>query len=69
MGFTEIHTTKPNYYWVVNGVRYHRFKYNKQKLVNEGYDINKTEVQIMAELGHYRIWGVGQKRFEYNIQK
>ncbi len=50
-------------------VRYHRFKYNKQKLVNEGYDINKTEVQIMAELGHYRIWGVGQKRFEYNIQK
>lgn len=69
LGFTEIHTTKPNYYWVVNGVRYHRFKYNKQKLVNEGYDINKTEVQIMAELGHYRIWGVGQKRFEYNIQK
>lgn len=66
LGFKLVHITKPNYYWVVSGVRYHRFKFNKKKLVNKlGFDNNKTEVQIMNEMGSYKIWSCGQKRYEY----
>jgi hypothetical protein len=28
----------------------------KQKLVNMGFDPNKTEVEIMSELGYYKIY-------------
>jgi len=67
LNFKEIHLTKPNYFWIVDGVRHHRFKYNKQKLIKEGFDSNKTEVQIMHELNYYRIYGCGQVRYEYHF--
>jgi hypothetical protein len=65
LGFDYCHLSKPNYFWVVDGVRKHRFTYNKKKLVKQGFDPNKTEVEIMHELGHYRIYGCGQVRWEY----
>ena len=33
-----------------------------------GYDASKSEVEIMHELGHYRIWGCGQKKWIYEPQ-
>ena len=69
LGFKEIHLTKPNYFWVVNNIREHRWKYNKQKLVKEGYDPSMTEVEIMHNRGYYRIWACGQKRYEYILSK
>jgi hypothetical protein len=36
LGFTKQHLSKPNYFWVVDGIRYHRFNFNKQKLIKEG---------------------------------
>ena len=65
LNFNYIHTTKPNYWWVVSGLRYHRFTYNKKRLIKEGNDPNKTEVQIMYEKGYFRLFGCGQKRYEY----
>jgi len=67
LNFKYIHLTKPNYFWVVNNIRHHRFKYNKQKLIKEGFDSNKTEVEIMYELNYYRIYGCGQVRYEYHF--
>jgi len=67
LNFKEIHLTKPNYFWIVDGVKHHRFKYNKQKLIKDGFDSNKTEVQIMHELNYYRIYGCGQVRYEYHF--
>jgi hypothetical protein len=67
LGFKEIHLTVPNYFWVINKKREHRWKYNKQKLIKEGFDSNKTEKEIMYSRGYYRIYGVGQKRYEYYI--
>lgn len=66
--FTEIKKDKilVNYWWVVNGVRRHRFNYNKQKLIKLGYDRTKTEVEIMHELKHYRIFGCGQVKWIWN---
>jgi len=65
LGFEYSHTSEPNYFWVVNGIRKHRFNFTKKKLVSQGYDRLKTEVEIMHDLGHYRIWGCGQKKWIY----
>ena len=65
LGFDYIHKTKPNYWWVVDGVRHHRFTYNKKRLVKEGADQSKTGVEIMYDRGYYRIFGCGQDKYIY----
>jgi hypothetical protein len=67
LGFKFCHNTDPNYYWVVNDVRRHRFNYRKDKLVKEGFDSDKSESQIMNERGYYRIWDCGSSKFIYNL--
>jgi hypothetical protein len=68
LGFEYKHTSSPNYYWVVNGTKQHRFKYNKKKLVSKfGADIDKSESMIMNEMGYYKVWSCGQIRYEFNI--
>jgi hypothetical protein len=63
IGFKFLHRSPPNYWWVVGGVRKHRFNYNKKKLVKMGHDPLKTEVEIMHGLNNYRIWGCGQEKW------
>jgi hypothetical protein len=67
LGFKCINDKKIvlNYWWAVDGIRKHRFTYCKQKLVKMGYDKDKSEVQIMNDLGYYRIWGCGLKKYVY----
>jgi len=68
LGFTMIHLSKPNYYWILGDKRYHRFKYNKKKLVNKyGSDPNLSESQIMRNWGYHKIWSCGQVRYEMLI--
>jgi hypothetical protein len=69
LGFQNIHLSKPNYYWVIGDKRYHRFKYNKKKLVNKfGSDANLSETQIMNNWGYHKIWSCGQVRYEKQVQ-
>lgn len=63
LGFKYSHRTSPNYWWVVDKLRHHRFTYNKKRLVKEGADSNKTEVQIMYEKDYFRIFGCGQDKW------
>ena len=65
LGFEKIHLSKPNYYWCKNLERKHRFTFNKQQLVKEGFDSSKTEVEIMHERKWFRVYGCGQVRWEY----
>jgi G:T-mismatch repair DNA endonuclease (very short patch repair protein) len=65
LGFTKQHLSKPDYFWCKKLERKHRFNYNKQKLIKEGYDSNKTEVEIMHERGYFRLFGCGQYRWVY----
>jgi hypothetical protein len=68
LGFENIHLSKPNYYWIIGDKRYHRFKYNKKKLVNNfGSDNNLSETQIMNNWGYYKIWSCGQIRYEKQV--
>jgi len=49
LGFEFISKTEPNYYYIIDGIRKHRFNFRKDKLVREGHDKNKTEHEIMLE--------------------
>ena len=68
LGFEYVRTSDINYWWVVKGIRRHRFGYNKKKLIKMGHDPLKTEVEIMHELGNYRIWGCGQEKWLYKVK-
>ena len=57
--FEHIHDSKPNYSYVVGAKRENRFKYRKDRLVEEGYDKEKSEHEIMLERKIYRIYDCG----------
>jgi hypothetical protein len=63
LGFELSHLSEPNYYYIINGVRNHRFNFRKDKLVKEGFDKNKTEVQIMKERKIMRIFDCGMEKW------
>ena len=63
LGFKYSHTSNPGYWYVVDGIREHRFNWRKQKLIKLGYDDRKTEEEIMSELGYYRIYNAGNKKW------
>ncbi len=63
LGFEFLCNTDLGYFWCINEKRYHRYKFRKQELIKEGYDSNKTEIQIMHERGYYRIWDCGNEKW------
>lgn len=63
IGFKLISQTPNNYFWVKNTIRYHRFNFRKDKLIKEGFDRNKTEIEIMYERGYYRVFDGGSKKW------
>ncbi len=67
LGFKYLHTSKPGYWYLIDGIRQHRFNWRKQKLIKLGHDPNKTEEEIMLELGHYRIYNAGNKKWQLII--
>ena len=68
LGFEYSHTSKPGYWYVIDGIREHRFNWRKQRLVKMGYNSNKTEEEIMSELGYYRIYNAGNKKWIYKSE-
>ena len=68
-GFQFDGLTKPGYVWVK---RYgteilSRYNTTKSKLVAEGYDASKSEVEIMLDRGYFRVFGSGSKRYVFNV--
>lgn len=68
LGMEYIGLTKPNYHYVVNDRRESRIKYQKHKLVKDGYDEKLTERQIMIGREIYRIYNCGNKVFKLNLK-
>jgi hypothetical protein len=67
LGFRKVNLSEPNYFWVVNGIRRHRYNFSKRKLVRKGYDPKKTGLEIMNDLGHWRIFSTGQEKWIYKL--
>jgi very-short-patch-repair endonuclease len=65
--FILIHTTKPGYWYFWQNNIYHRLNWTKQKLIKLGYNSNKTEKQIMEEIGALRIYDCGHRYFKLEI--
>lgn len=68
LGFKMVGLSEPNYFWIVDGIKRHRYNFSKRKLVKEGYDINKTEVEIMNDRGYWRIFSTGQEKWIYDLK-
>lgn len=66
LGFVLSSISEPNYYYICDGKRKHRFNFRKDTLVNmKGYDDNKTEIQVMYENGIPRIFDLGNYKLTY----
>lgn len=63
-GFDFVGQTKPGYHYIIKGSRRNRFNFNKTKLIEMGFDRNKTESQIMFDNNFYRIYDCGNYKFE-----
>jgi hypothetical protein len=57
--------TAPGYFYVKSQYRYSRFAFTKHKLVEMGFDKNKSEHDIMTEQGYFRIWDCGNLKYEW----
>ena len=64
LGFNFIHKTPPNYYYIINKKRKHRFGFRKDVLVSQGYDKNMTEHEIMLSRKIYRIFDAGSLKYK-----
>jgi len=63
LGFRSQGKTQPNYYYIIDRYKFHRFNFRKDILVKQGYDSNKTEHEIMLERKIYRIYDSGNLKF------
>jgi hypothetical protein len=59
LGFINTHNSRPNYHYIINNKRKHRFSFRKSILVKQGYNKDLTEHQIMLERKIYRIYDCG----------
>ena len=68
-GFQFDGLTKPDYVWVKRYGTETLSRYNttKSKLVSEGHDASKSEVEIMLDRGYFRVFGSGSKRYVYVV--
>ena len=66
LGFKLNKISEPNYVWCkgLNDIK-SRYQCQKYKLLKEGYEGN-TEVDIMHDLGYYRIYDCGNKVWVWN---
>lgn len=65
LGFELMANNPPDYFYVINGERKHRWNYRKDILKNtlENYDPTATEYQNMVDHGYWRVWDCGTLKF------
>lgn len=62
--FSLVGKTEPNYnYYDMRCNKFNRFNFRKDVLIKNGYDSNKTEFEIMDELGYLRVFNSGNLKF------
>ncbi len=63
LGFDFASTTDPNYFYIIEDRRSHRFNWRKDKLIKLGQDSSLTERQIMCRMGYNRIYDCGSDKW------
>lgn len=70
LGFQLSRVNPPDYFYVIDGVRKHRWNYRKDVLRNKlpNYDPTVTEYQNMLDHGYDRVWDCGTMKFQLTSQ-
>ena len=64
LGFEKDSESTSSYWYIDQKFRrYHRYHFTKHKLVEMGYDKEKSESTIMEELGYFKIYDTGQSKY------
>ena len=63
MGFKKVHIVPPTYYWVVDGVRLPRYRFQKSNLVECIEHPELTEREVMELRGSFRCWDAGKIKY------
>ena len=69
LGFKLLSESKPDYKYIVDGIRKSKQNFTKTKLSKMGHDISLTESQIMENIGINKIYDCGKMKFELLINK
>lgn len=65
LGFEQTANNPPDYFYVVDGTRKHRWNYRKDIIKNTlpVYDAELTEYQNMVANGMWRVWDCGTLKY------
>lgn len=66
LGFELESVTEQGYKYTDTKLRYGRFNFRKDKLIQEGYDPSLTEHEIMLDRGYYRIYDTGNFKYSFS---
>jgi hypothetical protein len=69
LGFTLMANNSPDYFYVINNKRKHRWNYRKDMLKKTlpNYDPNLTEHQNMVNHGFWRVWDLGTLKYQIDV--
>ena len=65
IGFKYESKAQPDYSYIINGIKYNKLNFTKNKLIQQGFDKNKTEHEIMLKRKIYRIYDSGKLKYCY----
>lgn len=65
LNFNKIKFVKPNYSYVVNGIRIHKSNYRKENLIKQGYNKKHSEHEIMLNRNIFRIYNSGFFKYSF----
>lgn len=65
LGFNKCGITKPSYFYIVSHKCENRMKYQKHKLVAQGFSSDMSEHEIMLSQKIYRIYDCGHLKYEF----
>lgn len=66
LGFTKLHNTAPNYYYIIDNIRINRMNFQKKSLITCEEDKKKTEHDLMLDRNICRIYDCGNIKYVYN---
>ena len=70
IGFNFVHSTKPNYFYVIKDTRKNRFAFRKNILVERyGCPVDMTEKEFCHQNHWYRIYDCGAKLYEMTFDE
>jgi len=61
LGFTKIDRTKPNFFWVIDGIKHNRESFQRHKLIGIAKD--ESAIEFMYKQGHWRVFDSGSDVF------